>query len=70
MQYLRERRLGSASFIPLDKIRIKPINKRFRDLGSNIKMVIDVMDYDPEIEPAVIYAVGNTVVCENIDKAR
>lgn len=70
IQYLRESRLGSAQFIPLDKIRIKPINERFRNLGDNIKLVVDVIECDPEIEPALLYAVGDTVVCDSIDIAR
>ncbi|KAF4315661.1 hypothetical protein BBO99_00009220, partial [Phytophthora kernoviae] len=70
IKYLRDSRLGSAQFIPLDKIRVKPINERFRDLGSNIKMVIDVIECDAEIEPALQYAVGDTVVCDSIDLAR
>uniref|UniRef100_K3WJ16 Structural maintenance of chromosomes protein n=1 Tax=Globisporangium ultimum (strain ATCC 200006 / CBS 805.95 / DAOM BR144) TaxID=431595 RepID=K3WJ16_GLOUD len=70
IQYLRESRLGSAQFIPLDKIRIKPINERFRNLGPNIKLVVDVIECDQEIEPALLYAVGDTVVCESIDVAR
>ncbi|CEG35904.1 structural maintenance of chromosomes [Plasmopara halstedii] len=70
IQYLRESRAGSAQFIPLDKIRVKPINERFRSLGNNIKMVIDVIKCDSEIEPALHYAVGDTVICDSIDVAR
>jgi len=70
IQYLRDSRSGSAQFIPLDKIRVKPINERFRSLGDNIKLVVDVIECDPEIEPALHYAVGDTVVCDSIDTAR
>ncbi|DAZ99111.1 TPA: hypothetical protein N0F65_008416 [Lagenidium giganteum] len=70
IRYLRESRLGSASFIPLDKIRVKPLNERFRSLGNNIKLVVDVIECEPEIEPALIYAVSDTVVCDSIDVAR
>ncbi|GMF33517.1 unnamed protein product [Phytophthora lilii] len=70
IQYLRDSRAGSAQFIPLDKIRVKPINERFRGLGNNIKMVVDVIECDAEIEPALHYAVGDTVVCDSIDVAR
>ena len=70
IQYLRDFRAGSAPFIPLDRIRVKPINERFRGLGNNIKMVVDVIECDAEIEPALHYAVGDTVVCESIDIAR
>lgn len=70
IQYLRDSRSGSAQFIPLDKIRVKPINERFRNLGDNIKLVVDVIECDPQIEPALHYAVGDTVVCDSIDTAR
>ncbi|POM61717.1 Structural maintenance of chromosomes protein [Phytophthora palmivora] len=70
IQYLRDSRAGSAQFIPLDKIRVKPIHERFRGLGNNIKMVVDVIECDAEIEPALHYAVGDTVVCDSIDVAR
>ncbi|CAI5707450.1 unnamed protein product [Peronospora effusa] len=70
IQYLRDSRAGSAPFIPLDRIRVKPINERFRGLGNNIKMVVDVIECDAEIEPALHYAVGDTVVCDSIDIAR
>ncbi|GMF20141.1 unnamed protein product [Phytophthora fragariaefolia] len=70
IQYLRDSRAGSAQFIPLDKIRVKPINERFRGLGNSIKMVVDVIECDGEIEPALHYAVGDTVVCDSIDVAR
>ncbi|KDO31305.1 hypothetical protein SPRG_03921 [Saprolegnia parasitica CBS 223.65] len=68
IQYLRDNRLDSISFIPLDKIRIKPINERLRDLG--VKLVVDVIDCDHDIQPAVLYAVSDTIVCDNIDEAR
>uniref|UniRef100_M4B2S4 SMC hinge domain-containing protein n=1 Tax=Hyaloperonospora arabidopsidis (strain Emoy2) TaxID=559515 RepID=M4B2S4_HYAAE len=70
IQYLRDVRAGSAPFIPLDRIRVKPINERFRGLGNAIKMVVDVIECDAEVEPALHYAVGDTVVCESIDIAR
>ncbi|CAH0479920.1 unnamed protein product [Peronospora belbahrii] len=70
IQYLRDSRTGSAPFIPLDRIRVKPINERFRSLGNNIKLVVDVIECDTEIEPALHYAVGDTVVCDSIDIAR
>ncbi|OQR80760.1 structural maintenance of chromosomes protein [Achlya hypogyna] len=68
IQYLRDNRLESASFIPLDKIRVKPVNERLRDLG--VKLVIDVIDCDNDIQPAVLYAVADTIVCDTIDDAR
>ncbi|CAK4115963.1 unnamed protein product [Aphanomyces euteiches] len=70
IQYLRDQRLESVQFIPLDKIRVQPPNERFRDLGNNIKLIVDVIDCDPEIQPAVAYAVSDTIVCDTIEDAR
>ncbi|ETW10094.1 hypothetical protein, variant [Aphanomyces invadans] len=70
IQYLREQRLESVQFIPLDKIRVTPPNERFRRLGDNIKLVVDVIDCDPEFQPAVAYAVSDAIVCDSIEDAR
>ncbi|OQS04148.1 structural maintenance of chromosomes protein [Thraustotheca clavata] len=70
IQYLRDNHLESVSFIPLDKIRVKPINERLRGLGASVKLVVDVIDCEPQIQPAVLYAVTDTIVCDSIDEAR
>ncbi|KAF0715733.1 hypothetical protein AaE_011264, partial [Aphanomyces astaci] len=70
VDYLREQRLESVEFIPLDRIRVTPPNERFRRLGDNIKLVVDVIACDADIQPAVAYAVSDSIVCESIDDAR
>jgi structural maintenance of chromosome 1 len=70
IQYMREQRVGTASFIPLDKIKVKPINERLRTLGPKYKLLIDIVQCDVAIQPALQYAVGNTILCENLDDAR
>lgn len=43
----------------------------FRNLGGSAKLVIDVIKYDPpSIKPALLYACGNSLVCDNIEEAR
>jgi structural maintenance of chromosome 1 len=71
MLYLREHRIGVASFIPLNGIKIKEINERLRvGLGPNTKLCIDLIQCASDIRPAVQYAVENTVVCETLSDAR
>ena len=71
IDYLQTQRLGTAQFLPLDTIRTKPIDERLRNgLGQDIRLVLDVIEYDVEIKPAVQYAVGNTVVCNTMEQAR
>ena len=68
--FLRERRMTAASFIPLDKIRVTPLNERLRHLGGTTALVSDVITCDDAIRPAVLYAVSNTLVCDSMDEAR
>lgn len=70
IQYMRDQRIGVGSFIPLDTIRPKPIGERLRDLGPKYKLLVDVLECDSDIRPALQFAVGNAVLCENLDDAR
>ncbi|KAI9909337.1 hypothetical protein PsorP6_014567 [Peronosclerospora sorghi] len=65
-----ERYCSSASFITLDKIGVKPIDERFRGLGKTSRWSLNVIECESEIEPALHYAVGVTVLCDSIDVAR
>lgn len=40
--YMKEQRLGTATFIPLDKIKVKPVSEKLRMLGRNVKPVIGI----------------------------
>lgn len=67
---MKEQRVGTATFIPLDKIKSKPIPEKLRMLGGTAKPVIDVIQFDPSLQKAIQYAVGNTLVCETLEEAR
>ncbi|CAI8602832.1 unnamed protein product [Vicia faba] len=64
IKYLKEQRLPPQTFIPLQSIRVKPIMERLRTLGGTAKL------FDPPLEKAVLFAVGNTLVCEDLEKAK
>eukprot|EP00897_Mesotaenium_endlicherianum_P000577 jgi/Mesen1/1051/ME000122S00048 len=70
IEYLREQRQPPMTFIPLQTARIKPVQERLRALGGTSKLIYDVIQFDPNLEKAMIYAVGNTLVCDTIDEAR
>ena len=70
LQFIKTERLGHFTFLPLDFVKVKPIDQSVRQLGGSKKLVLDVIDYDPSIEKAVLFAVGNTVVCDTLDEAR
>lgn len=41
--YLKEQRIGTATFLPLDKLVTKPVSEKLRLLGKNIYPIVDVL---------------------------
>ncbi|CAG8591189.1 9826_t:CDS:10 [Paraglomus occultum] len=70
IQYMREQRLGHATFIPLDTIAVRPINDKYRSLMKGARLAIDVIEYPDELERALQYACGNTLVCDDLEIAK
>lgn len=70
IKYLKEQRLPPQTFIPLQSARVKPIHEKMRTLGGTSKLVYDVIQFDPALEKAVLYAVGNTLVCDILEEAK
>ncbi len=65
IRILRERKLGNATFIPLDRIRAgEPVRT------SDGIPLLDVIRYPPEIERAVRYVFGGTVMVEDKETAK
>lgn len=67
IKFLKERRLGRARFIPLNKIRgreKKPVKENI------IGYAIDLITFDSKLEHAMQYVLGSTIVVDNIDTAR
>jgi structural maintenance of chromosome 1 len=62
--------LGSATFIPIDTIKVNPVNERFRNLATGARLAIDLIKHDPIYERAVHYACGNTIICDSTQIAR
>ncbi|KAJ4726889.1 Structural maintenance of chromosomes protein [Melia azedarach] len=60
IKYLKEQRLPPQTFIPLQSVRVKPIIEKLRTLGGTAKLVYD----------AILFAVGNTLVCDDLDEAK
>ena len=69
IQYLREQRVGTCTFLPLDSIKSKPIDEKLR-ATAGIKLVLDLLKFEPFLHNAVLFAVGNTLVAEDIKEAR
>jgi chromosome segregation protein len=72
IKFLKEKRLGIATFLPMDKINSPFIKTEIR----NIKkpgvhgLALDLIDYQPKFKKIFSYVFGNTLVVDDIDTAR
>eukprot|EP00262_Sarcandra_glabra_P007411 TRINITY_DN20200_c0_g1_i1.p1 TRINITY_DN20200_c0_g1~~TRINITY_DN20200_c0_g1_i1.p1 ORF type:complete len:1219 (-),score=304.96 TRINITY_DN20200_c0_g1_i1:265-3921(-) len=70
IKYLKEQRLPPQTFIPVQSIRVKPVIEKLRTLGGTAKLIFDVIQFDLALEKAILYAVGNTLVCDGLEEAK
>ncbi|RUM59204.1 MAG: chromosome segregation protein SMC, partial [Persephonella sp.] len=69
IRFLKEKKLGKASFIPLNRVRVsKPVRPPLK--SGVLGLAIDFIDYPKEIEKAIFYVFGNTLVVEDFETAR
>ncbi|KAI3901248.1 hypothetical protein MKW92_040968 [Papaver armeniacum] len=69
IKYLKQQQLPPQTFIPLQSVRVKPVSEKLRTLGGTAKPIFDVIQYSFCIR-AILYAVGNTVVCDKLEEAK
>jgi len=69
IKVLKERRLGRARFLPLNKIRGHVSDKTFNFDGF-LGLAIHFVEYDRKYSPAVEYVLGTTLVFDTLDNAR
>ena len=73
IKYLRQNRLGIATFLPLNKIKPKPEDKKAKELlkaNGVIGRAIELISFEKKFRNVFSYVFGNTLVVENIDVAR
>lgn len=70
IEYLRTQRAGSATFIPLDTISVKPIHDKYRSYAKGARLAVDVIQYDAALERAIHHACGNALVCDTMEVAK
>lgn len=73
IKFMKEQHLHSETFYPLDYIDTGILDERLRDIREprNTKMLVDVIkSHPPQIKKALMFAVGNCLVCETDEDAR
>lgn len=72
---MRSNQIGTATFLPLDSLQIPNPDSTERLRGmveqdGRYRLTCDVIACDESVKKAVMYAVGNSVVCDDLDCAR
>ncbi|MBI4149923.1 chromosome segregation protein SMC [Candidatus Woesearchaeota archaeon] len=73
IKYLKTNKLGTATFLPLNKVKAQPVASEIVELkkANGVHgMAIDLIEYDPKFKNIFSYVFGNTLVVETIDVAR
>jgi len=70
IRYLKDQRVGTCSFLPLDNITLKPPPERLRTLAPKYRLCVDLVESEDIFKPAVAYALGAAVACDTLDEAR
>lgn len=70
VNYLKEQRLGFATFIPLDSVASNFNSPIYRNISKSVVTVISAVQYDLEFENAVKYVCANTLICDDLASAR
>ncbi|KAJ3029322.1 UNVERIFIED_CONTAM: Structural maintenance of chromosomes protein 1 [Siphonaria sp. JEL0065] len=70
IQYMRDQRAGTATFLPLDTLSVKPINEKYRNFAKGARLAVDVIQVEAVYERAVQFACSNSLVCETIEVAK
>ena len=69
IQYLKEQRLGPATIIPLDTVRVNVPNPNYRSFAG-ARLAVDCLEYNRPFEKAMLYCCGDALICENMDVAK
>lgn len=73
IKYLKANKLGTASFIPLNKIQYREISSednKLLKLPGVEDFALNLIAYKPQYKKAFSYVFGNTLIVDDIDTAR
>lgn len=73
INYLKSNKLGSASFIPLNKIKyreISSVDRGLLDLAGVHDFALNLISYSSQFKKAFSYVFSNTLIVEDLTSAR
>jgi chromosome segregation protein len=69
VDYLKKNKIGRASFLPLDSLKMGTQMESPKEKGV-IGLAKDLISFEDEIEPAIEYVFGRTLIVRDLDVAR
>ena len=70
IKYLKQNKLGRATFIPLDNIKFKPFNSRLPEDSKIFGRAVDLIEFSEEYRVAFEYVFGRCIIVKDIPTAR
>lgn len=73
VQHLKEHKAGRARFLPLDRLAVPPISPKARAaarLPGVLGLAADFVTCPPDVRPALLYVVGDTLIAESLEAVR
>jgi len=72
IKYLKDNRLGIATFLPLNKLKPRPVKDELRKLDKpGVKgLAIDLITFPEKYRKVFAYVFGSTLVVDNVETAR
>jgi len=73
IEYLRQEKLGVATFLPINKITGRPLSNDTHSLTAHdgvFGLAIDLINFDNRFKEIFSYVLGDTVVVRDLDAAR
>lgn len=70
IEHLKRSNAGRATFLPLNKITYYPLASRIPNINGVIDFAINLIEFDIIYKNAFFYALGETLVVENLDVAK
>ncbi len=71
INYLKDNHIGRATFLPLNKLKIKPPDRQMKEIArKSLGFAVDLVDFDGKFEKAFSYIFKNTVIIKDIPSGR
>ncbi|MCS7123677.1 MAG: AAA family ATPase [Candidatus Aenigmarchaeota archaeon] len=70
IEYLKNNKIGRATFLPLDRIKAKVINdEKFKNIEGYIGIASNLLRFDEKFRNAIEFVFGNTIIIKDLDTA-